>query len=106
MIISPSMRCLEKYWFSGKFVEKEIMTGSTLDKKITDYLPLLGDEEKMSLIGVIKSFIHLKKTGANTSMEQYNNELAEAEAEFQRGDYITHDQLKAKAKEWIPRSTK
>ncbi|MBO9618438.1 MAG: hypothetical protein J7539_05320 [Niabella sp.] len=91
---------MAKRHFKSKFVENRIMPASTLDKKITAYLPLLGEEEKASLIGVIKSFIHLKQSEAVISVEQYNNELAEAEAEYERGEYVTHEQMKGIAKQW------
>ena len=77
-----------------------------LDKQIVDYLPLLGEEEKRSLIGVIKSFIHLKRNEISVSIEEYNNELKEAEAEYEKGDYITHDEMKTKIEQWIQGRTK
>ena len=33
----------------------------TLDKQILQYLPLLGSDEKRSILSVIKSFVSLKK---------------------------------------------
>ena len=71
-----------------------------LDKQIAAYLPLLGDEEKQSLVSVIKSFLHLKEAEASISIEQYNNELAEAEAEYEKGYYISHDQMKTNIEQW------
>jgi hypothetical protein len=41
----------------------------------------------------------LEKEG-RISIEQYNRELEEAEAEFARGEYITHEELKKQMKEW------
>jgi hypothetical protein len=78
-----------------------------LDKQILDYLPLLGKEEKQSLISVIKSFLHLKQeSDAHMGIEQYNKELAEAEAEYANGEYITHEQMKNKLKQWEQRRAK
>jgi hypothetical protein len=73
----------------------------TLDQEIRKYLPLLGTEEKKSLLSVIKSFLHLKvESQEDISIEQYNQELEEAEAEFQRGDYISHEEMKRKMEQW------
>ena len=46
-----------------------------IDKQITDYLPLLGKEEKKTLLSVIKSFMHLKSESKRISIEQYNKEI-------------------------------
>ncbi len=47
-----------------------------LDKQILEYLPLLGNEEKKSLLRVIKSFISLKKEiPGRLSIDEYNQEL-------------------------------
>ncbi|MFT4203051.1 MAG: hypothetical protein QM610_03985 [Chitinophagaceae bacterium] len=94
--------------FTNKLVEtKRITMATTLDKQITAYLPLLGEEEKRSLIGVIQSFIHLKMPETpSIHTEQYNRELAEAEAEYESGDYITHEQMKNNIKQWNRRTMK
>jgi AAA+ ATPase superfamily predicted ATPase len=83
-----------------------IVMTPALDKQIVEYLPLLGESEKQSLIGVIKSFIQLRKTEMSIDIEQYNNELTEAEAEYENGDYITHEQMKTEIKQWTERHTK
>ena len=73
----------------------------TLDSEIQKYLPLLGDSEKKSLLGVIKSFLSLKNNmEGTTSIEEYNKELDEAEAGFEKGEYITHEEMLNKIKQW------
>jgi hypothetical protein len=73
----------------------------TLDNQIRKYLPLLGSAEKKSLLTVIKSFLSLKDESlGNISLDQYNRELEEAEAEFEKGDYISHEEMKKKIKQW------
>lgn len=49
----------------------------------------------ISLLKAVKHLIHygLKNDG-HISIEQYNRELEEAEAEMDRGEFITHDELK------------
>lgn len=73
----------------------------SLDAEIQKYLPLLGNEEKISLLGVIKSFLNLKKEeSAHISIEQYNKEIDEALAEVKAGKYITQEELEKEMKEW------
>jgi hypothetical protein len=47
--------------------------------------------EDLSLLRLLKSMLHygLKNEG-RISLEQYNKELEEADAEIERGDYLTH----------------
>lgn len=77
-----------------------------LDKEIADYLPLLNEEEKRSLISVIRSFINSKNTETSISIDQYKKELAEGEAEFVNGEYITHTQMKNMVNQWSRNNAK
>jgi hypothetical protein len=72
-----------------------------LDKQIQQYLQLLGNEEKKSILSVIKSFVSLRKEiPVQTTIEEYNKELEEAEAEFENGDYIAHEEMKKLVRKW------
>ncbi len=74
---------------------------NALDRQILESLPLLGEEEKQSIIGVIKSFIHLREdVSPRISIEEYNKELAEAEAEYEKGDYISQKEMKKIIEDW------
>jgi hypothetical protein len=55
----------------------------------------------LSLLKAVKHLIHygLKNEG-RISVEQYNKELEEAEAEIDRGEYITQEELKKQMKAW------
>lgn len=55
----------------------------------------------ISLLKAVKHLIHygLKNEG-RISVEQYNRELEEAEAEINRGEYITQEELKKQMKAW------
>ena len=75
---------------------------SAIDAQIIKSLELLGNEEKNSLLAVIKSFISLKsdKGSAGYTIEDYNSELNEAEKEYQKGNVISHEELKRQIKNW------
>ena len=77
-----------------------------LDNEILKYLPLLGNDEKKSLLSVIKSFLTLRNESTPMTLDQYNAELNEAEAEYGRGDYITHEEMTKKVDEWKKASTR
>ncbi len=75
---------------------------AAIDNQIVQSLPLLGNDEKKTLLAVIKSFLSLKGefVGQSISVEQYNNELNEAESEYEKGNYISHDEMKKQIKTW------
>jgi len=77
------------------------MTAKSLDSEINKFLPMLGIEEKVSLLGVIKSFINLKKEESNhISIQQYNKEIDEALAQVKTGNYITQEELEKEMDQW------
>ncbi len=77
------------------------MTAKSLDAEINRFLPLLGMDEKKSLLSVIKSFISLKKVESqHISIEQYNKEIDEALAQIKAGNYITHEELVKEMEQW------
>ena len=61
----------------------------------------LQQVEDISLLKAIKAMLHygLKSEG-RISVEQYNRELEEAEAEIDRGEFTTHDEMKKQMKAW------
>ena len=78
-----------------------VMTTKSLDAEINKFLPLLGNDEKKSILGVIKSFIHLKKEEKHhISIEQYNKEIDEALAQVKAGNYTTHEELEKEMEQW------
>lgn len=71
-----------------------------LDKQIKESLPLLGNDEKQTLLSVIKSFLQLKSENQRISIEQYNIEIEASENEFEKGDTIKHKDLKKDISVW------
>ena len=61
----------------------------------------LQQVEDLSLLRAIKAMLHygLKNEG-RISIEQYNRELDEAEAEIDRGEFITHEDFKKQMTAW------
>ena len=77
------------------------MTTKSLDREINKFLPLLGTDEKKSLLSVIKSFIQLKKEETHhISIEQYNKEIDEALAQVKAGNYSTHEEFEKEMDQW------
>ncbi len=70
---------------------------SSADVELSKYWVLLSPDQKDSLIQVIKSFINDRE---RVSLEQYNQELGEAEAEYQAGNYISSDEMLRLIRQW------
>ena len=69
----------------------------SVDIELSKYWVLLSAEQKQSLLQVIKSFITDQE---KISIQQYNQELAEVEAEYQNGNHITSDEMLKLIQQW------
>lgn len=70
-----------------------------IDKQIIEYLPLLGKEEKKTILDFIKLYIKKDKPD-RISIEQYNKEIDEAMARIDKGEYYTQEEVKSMMKDW------
>ena len=73
------------------------MTAIVLRKKLVDYLQV-ADEKKLKAIYTLLEN-DIEQTG-HISIEQYNKEIDEAEREYENGEYITHEAMKKKMRQW------
>ncbi|MBK8352414.1 MAG: hypothetical protein IPL21_12230 [Saprospirales bacterium] len=71
-----------------------------IDKQIIDFLPLLGKEEKKTILGFIKSVVKIKEQPKRISIKQYNIEIDEAMARIDAGEYITQEEVEKESKHW------
>jgi predicted transcriptional regulator len=73
----------------------------TTDQQLQYYLAQLNEAEKKSLLQMLQTFLTgRKETVERISIEQYNREIEEAEAEYDRGEYITHEEMVKRLKQW------
>jgi len=73
----------------------------TTDQQLEYYLAQLNEAEKKSLLQMLQTFLTgRKETTERISIEQYNKEIDEAEAEYERGEYITHEEMVKQLKQW------
>lgn len=73
------------------------MSATQLDIELSRYWPLLSPVQKKSLLEVIKSFI---ASPDKINIDQYNQELAEAEDEYNSGNYITSEEMLKLIHQW------
>ena len=64
---------------------------------IQEFLTTAADER---FINLVFSMVETEKEYRPISVEQYNKELDEADAEMDRGEFISHEELKKQMKNW------
>lgn len=73
------------------------MTSVAIRKKLVTYMQIADEEKVKAIYTLLKEDIEQE---APINIEQYNNELAEAEAEFANGEFISNAAMKKKVKQW------
>jgi hypothetical protein len=64
---------------------------------------LIKEIEKVtdiSLINVLKSVLHYGLKNENISINQYNKEIDEADAEIEAGNFLVHEEALKEIKSW------
>jgi len=76
------------------------MATSAIDKEMHDYFMQLNETEKKSVVQMIKTFLQSRKEFERISIERYNKEIEEAEAEVERGESYSHAEVVKMSKQW------
>ena len=73
-----------------------------LQTEKTELIKRLKKINDLSLIQAIKHMVDygLKEKEGRISIEQYNKELDEADAEIDAGEYLTHEQAVKEIRSW------
>ena len=73
------------------------MTAIAIRKKLVSYMQVADDKKVKAIYALLEEDIEQE---GRINIEQYNKELATAEAEFMRGDLISNAALKKSVKQW------
>ena len=73
------------------------MTTVAIRKKLLDYMKVADDKKIKAMYALLEDDI---EQDGRISIEQYNKELEEAEAEFEKGEFITHAEAIKQMKKW------
>jgi hypothetical protein len=77
------------------------MATQVIDKQMAEYFMQLSSDEKKPVVQLIKTF--LKNRGQHSgriSIELYDQELAEAEAAIEKGNFYPQEQAAEMSKNW------
>jgi hypothetical protein len=84
-----------------KFVQTVKSMSKALEQELFQYILQLDEAEKKSVLQMLKTFVKGREGQASRiSIEEYNQELREAEAEYERGDYTSHEEFVKQIKKW------
>ncbi|CAN5387113.1 hypothetical protein BH20BAC1_BH20BAC1_05830 [soil metagenome] len=73
------------------------METTVLKEEMLTYFSRLNREEQQSILAMLKTFINSRNTEFGpVTLDEYNRELEEADAEIEAGDFITHEEVKKK----------
>jgi alkyl hydroperoxide reductase subunit AhpF len=77
------------------------MATRVIDHQMVEYFMQLNNAEKKSVVQLIKTFLKARNDASGRiSIEQYNRELDEAEAEIEAGNFITQEDLEKEMEKW------
>ncbi len=77
------------------------MSAGILDFEIQKYLPLLGNEEKTTILSVIKSFLgNSEENVASIDIAAYNKEIDEAMTRINNGEFTSQEDLEKEMESW------
>lgn len=70
------------------------MSVQTISQEMLQYFTRLNDEQQNSVLQMIKTFLHGRDAALNpVSVEEYNNELEQNDAEIEAGDFVAHEEI-------------
>jgi hypothetical protein len=73
------------------------MTAVALRKKLAEYMYIADEKKVKAVYALLQNDIEQEN---RIDIKQYNKELVAAEAEFEKGEYISNTALKKKVKQW------
>lgn len=70
------------------------MATPSISQEMLNYFMQLNDAERKSVLEMIKTFLISRGGELHAqSPEEYNNELEQADAEIEAGDFVTHEEV-------------
>lgn len=74
---------------------------NVLEQEMHSYFTQLNEEEKKSVIQMLKAFLKSRKSNlSRITIEQYNKELDEAVEQIEAGNFVTQEELEKEIEEW------
>ena len=85
---------------TGLQLQEQEATYETDNSTISKIILSLNEQQKQALLSFLQS-LQIELVAESISIEQYNKEIEEAEAEFERGEFVSHEAVKAMTTKWV-----
>ena len=73
----------------------------TIEQEMYNYFTQLNDDEKNSVVQMLKTFLRSRKSkSSRISIDQYNKEIDEAMEELRKGEVASHEEVVKMSKSW------
>lgn len=70
------------------------MATPSISQEMLNYFMQLNDAERKSVLEMVKTFLKSRKSEfAPQSLEEYNQELEQADEEIEAGEYMSHEEV-------------
>lgn len=76
------------------------MNTAAFKKEVDTYLPLLSEKQQVLVLEMIKGLLQLDSNAQRISKEQYNQEILEAVARIESGDFVNHQEALKRLSKW------
>ena len=74
---------------------------SSIDQELNRFITQLSEPEKKSVLLMLKTFLQERQQSyQRVSLETYNQEIDDAIAAFEAGDYISQEEMEKRASKW------
>ena len=71
-----------------------MMDSSTISEEMLENFTLLNEEEKTAVLELVKTFIKSRNNDfKRQSLEEYNQELDQANEEIEAGEFVLHEEV-------------
>ena len=76
------------------------MRTAAFKKEVDTYLPLLSEKQQVLVLEMIKGLLQVDSNAQRISKEQYNQEILDAVARIESGDFVDHQEALKRLSKW------
>ncbi len=76
------------------------MNTAAFKKEVDTYLPLLSEKQQVLVLEMIKGLLQVDSNAQRISKEQYNQEILDAVARIESGDFVDHQEALKRLSKW------
>lgn len=75
------------------------MASTATSTEMLQYFSQLNEAEQESIVNMLRTFVDARQQEPKPSLQEYNREIEQADAEIEGGEFISHEEV---MKNYIP----